>query len=98
VEGILASGFAQGGFAFILGIVLVAIFTGRLVPKAQVDRMEVSYLAQIENWKATVAAEAARSETLMAQQQRLMEIVYQAAAASGERRSGGPVADADAKA
>jgi hypothetical protein len=92
MEGILANGFAQGGFAIILVFVMVAIIRGWLVPKAQVDRMEVSYLAQIENWKATVVAETARSETLLAQYQRLMEIVYQAAASA---KGGGQAGEMD---
>lgn len=86
MEGILASGFAQGGFAFILGIVILSILRGWLVPKPQVDRMEISYLAQIDNWKATVAASAAQTQLLLEQQQRLMEIVYSAAHASAVRR------------
>lgn len=88
MDGILANGFAQGGFAFILGIGMIAIFTGRLVPKAQVDRMETSYLAQIENWKATVAASEAARTTLLAQQQRLLEIAYLATDATAARSEG----------
>lgn len=86
MDGILASGFAQGGFAFILGIVMLSILRGWLVPKAQVDRMEKSYRDQIDNWKATVAASEAARTTLLAQQQRLLEIAYLATEPTVSRR------------
>jgi hypothetical protein len=88
MEGILANGFAQGGFALILAIGMYGVFSGRLVPKAQVDRMETSYKEQIENWKATVAASEAARTTLLAQQQRMLEIAYLATDATVARREG----------
>lgn len=59
-----------------MGGVIIAIIQGRLVPKAQVDRLEVAYNRQLEDAWAAATAHSARADVLSAQQQRMMEAAY----------------------
>lgn len=87
MDALTGSAWGQLGFAAIVLVAALSIVTGRIVPKATLDRMiiehgnEVERLIAghreaIEDWKAAVALREEGNRELLKQQHRLLEIAY----------------------